>query len=382
MNFSLSEEQELLLASIRELIQRDFPEDYFRQNYQDHRFPKEFMNALAENGISLLGVPEELGGIPSDMLTQVLAIEEVARNGAPGYMMVNALCVHNMVKFGTPEQLEKTAASAQEGIPGYSLLFTEPQAGSDNNGLATTATRKNGKVYINGQKTFITFAKDSPYMLVLARDAEPVDPKRCYTMWWVDPTAAGVKIQDLRKIGWHMVSNCEVFFDNVEVEESAMVGKPGYGFIHLMENFEVERLVIAAYSLGAAVCAFEDAAKYANQRVQFGQPIGQFQMIQLKLTQMAIKIQNMKNFVYKVAWECDNKLPMRLSSPMCKVYCAQAAGEVIDDAVQIMGGLGYIEESRVARLWRDIRVSRIAGGTDEVMVYIAGRQILKQYENK
>ena len=237
-------------------------------------------------------------------------------------------------------------------------------------------------MYLNGQKTFITFAKDSPYTLVLARDAEPVDPKRCFSMWWVDPKSPGVKIQDLRKIGWHMVSNCEVFLDNVEVDESDLIGKAGYGFIHLMENFEVERLVIAAYSLGAAVCAFEDAVKYANQRVQFGQPIGQFQMIQLKLTEMAIKIQNMKNFVYKVAWECDNQLPMRVSSPMCKVYCAQAAGEVIDDAVQIMGGLGYIEESRVSRLWRDIRVSRIGGGTDEIMVYIAGRQILKQYENK
>lgn len=382
MDFRLSEEQELLLASIRELIQRDFPEDYFRKCDEERRFPGEFMKALADNGISLLGVPEDLGGIPSDMLTQVLAIEEIARNGAPGYMMVNALCVHNMVKFGSREQLEKTAASAQNGIPGYSLLFTEPQAGSDNNRLATTATHKNGKVYLNGQKTFITFAKDSPYMLVLARDAEPIDPKRCFSMWWVDPKAPGVKIQDLRKIGWHMVSNCEVFLDNVEVDESDLIGKAGHGFIHLMENFEVERLVIAAYSLGAAVCAFEDAAKYANQRIQFGQPIGQFQMIQLKLTEMAIKIQNMKNFVYRVAWECDNKLPMRVSSPMCKVYCAQAAGEVIDDAVQIMGGLGYIEESRVSRLWRDIRVSRIGGGTDEIMVYIAGRQILKQYENK
>lgn len=235
-------------------------------------------------------------------------------------------------------------------------------------------------MYLNGQKTFITGAKDYPYMLVLARNPEPEDPKRCFTLWWLDPNSPGVKRNNLHKVGWHMVSNCEVFLDNVELEESDMVGQEGYGFIHMMQNFDIERLVIAAHSLGVAECAFEDAARYANQRIQFGQNIGQFQMIQLKLTQMAIKIQNMKNMVYRTAWECDNDLSMRLSAPMCKLYCAQSACEVIDDAMQILGGLGYTDDSRVSRFWRDTRVNRIGGGTDEIMVYISARQILKQYE--
>lgn len=382
MDFRLTEEQELLLASIREMMQRDFGDDYFRKCDEERRFPVEFMTAMAENGISLLGVPEEFDGIPADMLTQVLAIEEITRMGGTGYLLTNALCVHNMVHWGSREQLELTAASAQKGIPAYSLLFTEPQAGSDNNLLTTTATRKNGKVYLNGQKVFITGARDFPYMLVLARDPEPKDPKRCFTMWWVDPSAPGVKIQDLHKIGWHQVSNCEVYFDNVEIEESAMVGKEGYGFIHLMKNFEIERLVIAAYSTGMARCAFEDAVKYANQRVQFGQPIGQFQMIQEKIADMAIKIENMRNYIYKVAWQSDNDESLRISSALCKRFCAKTAGEVVDDAMQIMGGVGYTEDVRVSRVWRDVRINRMAGGTDEVMVYIAARQILKEFENK
>ena len=380
MDFRLTEEQELLLASVREMMQRDFPDEYFRKCDLDRRFPIEFMTAMAENGISLLGVPEEFDGVPADMLTQILIIEELARMGGTGYLLTNALCVHNMVSWGSREQLEKTVESAQKGIPAYSLLFTEPQAGSDNNLLTTTATRSNGKVYLNGQKTFITGARDFPYMLVLARDAEAKDPKRCFTMWWVDPQAPGVKIQDLVKIGWHQISNCEVYFDNVELEESAMVGKEGYGFIHLMKNFEIERLVIAAYACGMARCAYEDAVRYANQRQQFGQAIGQFQMIQEKIVDMAIQIENMHNFICKVAWQNDNNETLRISSALCKRFCAKAAGEVIDAAMQVMGGVGYTEDVRISRLWRDVRITRMAGGTDEIMVYIAARQILKEYE--
>ena len=380
MDFRLTEEQELLLASVREMMQRDFPDEYFRKCDLDRRFPVEFMTAMAENGISLLGVPDEFDGVPADMLTQILIIEELARMGGTGYLLTNALCVHNMVSWGSRDQLEKTVESAQKGIPAYSLLFTEPQAGSDNNLLATTATRSNGKVYLNGQKTFITGARDFPYMLVLARDAEAKDPKRCFTMWWVDPQAPGVKIQDLVKIGWHQISNCEVYFDNVELEESAMVGKEGYGFIHLMKNFEIERLVIAAYACGMARCAYEDAVRYANQRQQFGQAIGQFQMIQEKIVDMAIQIENMHNFICKVAWQNDNNETLRISSALCKRFCAKAAGEVIDAAMQVMGGVGYTEDVRISRLWRDVRITRMAGGTDEIMVYIAARQILKEYE--
>ncbi|MCZ9077687.1 acyl-CoA dehydrogenase [Escherichia albertii] len=380
MDFSLSEEQELLLASIRELITRSFPEAYFKRCDETRTFPHEFFNALAESGIGLLGIPEEFGGVPTDMMTQVLVLEEIAHMGAPAYIMTEGKCIHNMQRFGNDEQLQKTAEAGLTGIPAYSLAFTEPQAGSDNNRIATTYTRKNGKVYLNGQKTFITGAKDYPYMLVLARNPEPEDPKRCFTLWWLDPTSPGVKLNSLHKVGWHMVSNCEVFLDDVELEERAMVGREGYGFIHMMENFEIERLVIASHSLGVAECAFEDAARYANQRIQFGKNIGQFQMIQLKLTQMAVKIQNMKNMVYRTAWECDNNLSMRLSAPMCKLYCAQSACEVIDDAMQILGGLGYTDDSRVSRFWRDTRVNRIGGGTDEIMVYISAREILKQYD--
>ncbi|EFA7467853.1 electron transfer flavoprotein [Escherichia coli] len=226
MDFSLTEEQELLLASIRELITTNFPEEYFRTCDQNGTYPREFMRALADNGISMLGVPEEFGGIPADYVTQMLALMEVSKCGAPAFLITNGQCIHSMRRFGSAEQLRKTAESTLEtGDPAYALALTEPGAGSDNNSATTTYTRKNGKVYINGQKTFITGAKEYPYMLVLARDPQPKDPKKAFTLWWVDSSKPGIKINPLHKIGWHMLSTCEVYLDNVEVEESDMVGE-------------------------------------------------------------------------------------------------------------------------------------------------------------
>ena len=332
---------------------------------------------------ALLGVPEEFGGIPADYVTQMLALMEVSKCGAPAFLITNGQCIHSMRRFGSAEQLRKTAESTLEtGDPAYALALTEPGAGSDNNSATTTYTRKNGKVYINGQKTFITGAKEYPYMLVLARDPQPKDPKKAFTLWWVDSSKPGIKINPLHKIGWHMLSTCEVYLDNVEVEESDMVGEEGMGFLNVMYNFEMERLINAARSTGFAECAFEDAARYANQRIAFGKPIGHNQMIQEKLALMAIKIDNMRNMVLKVAWQADQHQSLRTSAALAKLYCARTAMEVIDDAIQIMGGLGYTDEARVSRFWRDVRCERIGGGTDEIMIYVAGRQILKDYQNK
>lgn len=153
MDFSLTEEQELLLASIRELITSNFPEEYFRTCDQTGTYPKEFMQALAENGISMLGVPEEFGGIPADYVTQMLALMEISKCGAPAFLITNGQCIHSMRRFGSAEQLRKTAESTlATGDPAYALALTEPGAGSDNNSATTTWTRKHGKVYLNAKK--------------------------------------------------------------------------------------------------------------------------------------------------------------------------------------------------------------------------------------
>ncbi len=378
MDFKLTEQQELLMESFREFLARECTNDYIKECDQKHEYPEKLFKALTDAGFSMLGVPEEYGGTHVDNLTLTLINYEYAKAGGPMGWPFN-LTVDDMLTFGNEEQKKITMECAKAGVAPFSLLITEPGAGSDNSSMSTTATRENGKVYINGQKTFITGAKEKPYMLVMTRDLSNPDPAKAMSMWMVPRDAKGVTIEPLEKIGWHTTTVCSVYLDNVEVEEKDLVGEEGKGFIQLMKNFELERLNMAARTLGIAEAAFEDAARYANQRVQFGEKIGNFQLIQEKLTYMALKVENMRNLVFKCAWERDNGIPINLSATLAKLYCTQAGFEVVDDAMQVMGGMGYTENTRVSRLWRDSRVYRLAAGADQIMIRVAGRSILKKY---
>jgi alkylation response protein AidB-like acyl-CoA dehydrogenase len=365
-------------------MERSCTEDYMKECYEQHRYPQEFVDALNESGFSMLGVPEEHGGTPVDTLTLMLVAEEICRNGGPHFVFGQVLSIADMLEFGSPAQQEACMAEVTAGRVGFVLGFTEPQAGSDSNAIATTFTRRDGKVYINGHKTFMSNALRASYMLCLARNAQPEageSKKNAFTMWWLPMAAPGVTVEPLKKIGWHMMDTCEVYLDNVELDESDLVGVEGDGFMQLMTNFEVERLLMAASLLGMAECAFEDAARYANQRIQFGKPIGSFQLTQEKITYSKLRIENMRNLIHKTAWKIDNGQPVQIDSALAKLYCAQEANKVIDDCMQIMGGIGYTADCRISRLWLDARVQRIGGGTDEVMIHIAGRSILKEYRD-
>ncbi|SHN88289.1 acyl-CoA dehydrogenase [Desulfitobacterium chlororespirans] len=381
MDFKKTEEQELLLESLRELLTREMPESYLKECDEQHQYPTKLAKALVDNGFSLLGIPEEYGGTPADILTQILVIEEIAKAGGPFYLFTTAMQIDDMLTFGNEEQIRLTMEHAiKTGDAAFCLGITEPQAGSDDNAMLASATRKNGKVYLNGHKTFISGADRAPYILFFTRDVNAPNPHKAVSSWWVPMDAPGITIEPIHKVGTWVNSACDVYFNDVEVEEKDLVGKEGEGFMNLMKNFEIERLALMAGCLGWAECAFEDAARYANQRVQFGKPIGTYQLTQEKITNMYVKIENMRNMIYKSCWEKDNKISVQISSAMAKYYCAKACNEVIDDAVQIFGGIGYTSDHRVSRLWRDARVKRIGGGTDEIMIHILGRAILKQYK--
>lgn len=381
MDFRTTDEQELLLESLREVMDRACPESYMKECNDQHRYPTELVDALAESGFTMLGVPEEYGGTPVDTQTLMLVAEEITKNGGPHFVFGQALSIADMLEFGNDVQKQQCMEEVSAGRVGFVLGFTEPQAGSDSSAIATTFTRRDGKVYLSGHKTFMSNALRSKYMLCLARNADATGSEsktNALSMWWLPMDAKGVTIEPLQKIGWHMMDTCEVYLEDVELDESDLVGVEGNGFMQAMVNFEVERLLMAAQLLGMAECAYGDAARYANQRIQFGKPIGAFQLIQQKITSMALKIENMRNLVAKTAWKIDNGEPVQIDSALAKLYCAQAANEVIDDAMQIFGGIGYTTDCRVSRLWVDARVQRIGGGTDEVMIHIAGRQLLKQ----
>ena len=383
MDFARTEEQELLLESLQTVMERGNFESYFRECDENHQFPDQAVEALVEAGFASLGIPEELGGTPTDILTQIMVAEEAHALGYPSLCWINfSTEVDDILSFGNKEQQEKVISYALQGKKPFTLGFTEPQAGSDSAAMSTTATKRDGKVYINGNKTFNTSADRAPYMLCVCRSGIKENPYKDFSMYLFPMDAPGVTIEKLSKVGNNMCGTYEVHLDNVECEESDLVGEECKGFYQLMKNFEVERLTICAANVGMARCAYDEALRYAAQREQFGKPIGTFQLIQEKLVDMRIKIENMQNLLYKTAWKKMQGESIMIDSSLVKRYTGKAAFEVIDDAMQIMGGIGYTDDCRISRLWRDQRVYRIMAGTEEIMVHTAGRAIVKEAQGR
>lgn len=376
MDFNLTEDQELMVQAVRELMTRENWEPYFAECDEKHEYPERWVAALAELGIDTLMLSEEDGGIGGSWVTLALVWEELGRLGGPTYVLYQLTTLGGLLELGTQEQADKIRALLGTGKQISNSAMTEPGAGSSFAKMATTYTRRDGKIYLNGHKTFITSSKYVPYLTVMARDSENMDS---YTQFFVDMTKAGITKEPLDKLGLRMDSCCEIYFDNVELEETDVFGVEGEGFKQTVNDFELERFAVAACDYGWALCAFEDAMKYANQREQGGEVIGRYQLIQLKAAEMKIKLTNMRNMLMEIGWKADNGLLGRGDCSAAKYYCTHAAAEVVDDAIQILGGLGVTGNHRAARMWRDLRVERISGGTDEMMILTAGRAALKEY---
>lgn len=385
MDFSYTDEQELLVESVKEFCERNFDEKKIAEMYDAGGISDEILQAYMEAGFGLMGIPEELGGVPCDRVTLGVLVEALGRYTAcVTPMLNNTLSILDMIDFGNEQQVQMCLEAYMEsGKPLFSLGFSEPAAGSDNASL-TSVTRKqeDGTYILNGQKTWVTQGEVFPYVLVVAKDEDPSKDNRSMSMWLISTDTPGVSTAPLHKIGQKIMPFCEMYFDDVKLTEDMRVGEPGQGFINLMKNFEMERALIIAQSLGNAQAAMDDAAAYVNERVTFGKPIAAYQMIQQKLTDMEIALQNTRNMLYHTLWMMDQGQSTRIESALLKRYGAQQCAMVCSEALQIYGGLGYTTETRVGRLWSDSRGNQIAGGTDEIMAYIAGRQLAKKYARK
>lgn len=244
MDFRMTEEQELLLDGLRELMERECSEDYIKQCDAEGRPPVEFYKALVDNGYGLLGCPESVGGTPVDNLTLMLVKEEICRLGGPIHALTSMFHVDMMKEFGTEEQLEKCMAEINEGRMPFCSGFSEPQAGSDSHAILTSYVRReDGKIEINGHKTFISMAGLCPYMACLARDF--TREGEYFTMFFVPMDAPGVKTAPLHKIGWNMNPTYEVYLENVVVEEKDIIGKEGEAFKQHMVGVSDSETIIA-----------------------------------------------------------------------------------------------------------------------------------------
>ncbi|MDK8816760.1 crotonobetainyl-CoA dehydrogenase [Winkia sp. UMB6473-AN360BR] len=376
MDFSLTDEQQLMVDGFTELMNSRNWETYFHECDEKHEYPEEWVKAICDLGFDRILLPEEYDGFGADWTTLCAAYEVLGRAGGPTYILYQLPGWDTVLREGTEKQKETILSFVGSGKQMLNYAMTEPSAGSSWDDMRTTYTRKNGKVYLNGHKTFQTSAMKVPYMVVMARNSEDMS---VYTEWFVDMSKEGVTREPLQKLGLRMDSCAEVYFDNVELEEEDLFGTEGNAFMRGVKDFDLERYLVALTNYGQAYCAFEDAAKYANQRIQGGQAIARHQLIQQKFADMKVALTNMRNMLYEIAWKQENGLLGRGDCSMAKYYCSHASFEVVDSALQVLAGVGITGEHRVQRFYRDLRVDRVSGGTDEMMILTAGRAALRDY---
>jgi len=382
MDFAFTDEQELLRESVREWCSRHFTEEKIKQWYAEGGMPDDVTKSWVDAGFGFLGIPEEHGGTSCDNVTLGVVMEELCHQAAAWVpITLTMLLMFDIVHLGTPEQIKMVMdAYRATGKSLMVLAVSEPGAGTDNMAMSTTAhEREDGKIVLNGQKTWVTNGEKAPYVMVIAKDEDPSPKNPNMSLWFFPTDTPGVSTSPLHKIGATINPFCDMYLDNVVIDKSCLLGERGKGFMNLMKNFEFERCVAVATAIGEAQAAMDDAAAYASQRIAFGKPISTYQLIGEKLTDMEIALENSRNMLYKTLWKLDNKMPVQIDAALLKRYAVPACTQVCSEAMQIFGGLGYTTETRVNRCWLDCRGLEIGGGTTEIMVHIAGRQLAKKY---
>jgi butyryl-CoA dehydrogenase len=362
-------------------------------------FPWENIKAMGELG--LLGVPwsEALGGAGMDQLSYYITIHEMAKVDASHALTISAhtnLGTSPIVEFGTEEQKQRYVPLLASGrvLGGFGL--TEPGAGSDAGGTATTAVDKGDHYLLNGSKIFITHAGVGEIFSVTAR-TEPGRGNKGITSFivtkdTVDLDQAGAlgvgHVADLpktrgvragkkeEKMGWRASDTRELIFEDAVVPKENVLGQVGQGFINFLKTLDAGRIGIAALSLGIAEGAYDEALRYAGVRKQFGRPIGSFQGVNFQLADMALEIEAGTHLLYHAAWLKQNGRPFKKEAAMAKLFCSELAMRATTKAVQIFGGYGYTTEYPVERMMRDAKVCEIGEGTSEIQRMVIARQIL------
>lgn len=385
MDFSLTDDQELMIESAREYAERYFTDEAVKQAYEvDHHISVEAAMAYREAGFMHMGLPEDIGGIPVDKLTEILLVEKLHEfTGVVLPFVTDFNTITDVIDFGTKEQQE-LIMNAIENVESTCIACTaisEPAAGSDNNAM-TCVTRKQpvGTYLLNGQKTWVTLGGLSLYTMVVAKDEDPSYENDKYSLWLVPNDAEGFTVASLEKVGQQAIPFVDQFFDNVVVTEEQRIGEAGMGWKLLMKKLEFERCLVVASSLGLAQAALNDAGAYANDRVAFKEPIARISMIQQHLCEMENIIENVRWRLYRTVTMLDNGESTRLESALLKGYACRELTRVADLAMSIYAAIGYTKEMRIGRIWADLRGNEMGGGTTEVMEYIAGRQLAKKYK--
>tara|TARA_Y100001970_G_scaffold271982_1_gene368126 strand:+ start:284 stop:1438 length:1155 start_codon:yes stop_codon:yes gene_type:complete len=374
-----SEEHLMLKQMVSEFAEKEI-KPFAQEIDSKSQFPRDIIDKMSKLG--LLGIPwdEKYGGIGMDTLSLVIAIEEIAKvctSTAVTMMAHTSLGSGPIAYFGTDQQKQKYLTQLAKGKILGAFGLTEPNAGSDAGNTQTTAELKDDFYLINGQKSFCTNAGESGIITITAKVLNKDSSKENIGAFIVDSDSKGVTFgSPEKKMGWKGSDTRSVFFENVKIPKTNILGDPEKGFSQFLETLSGGRITIGGLSLGIAQGAFNAATKYSKEREAFGKEINKFQGVSFKISDMATRIEAAKHLVYHAAWLKDNKLPFIKEAAMAKLFSSETAMYVTTEAIQIHGGYGYIKEYNVERYFRDAKILEIGEGTSEIQRIVIAREIL------
>jgi alkylation response protein AidB-like acyl-CoA dehydrogenase len=370
MNFDLTPEQKEIQKAASDFANGEFDKEAILELERNHRFPFAYLKKACELGFIGIHYPEAYGGQGYGVFENALIVEALCRkdSGVGVCLSIANFSSEIILRAGSEEQKKKYLVPLTRGEAICAGAFTEPDHGSDITKVLTTAAKDGNGYLINGVKTFISNGTIADFVIVLCQSDSRAKPShRGMSTIIVEKGSEGFEVSDLgEKMGIKMTSTTEMSFDQVRVPEKNLIGDWNRGFYQVLEFFDESRVMVAAQALGMAQGAFDRALDYAKQRAQFGQKLAEFQVIQHKLADMATQIEAARSLVYKAGWNFDQgRIDPRLTS-MAKMYAGRVAVEVCQEAIQILGGYGYMLENEVERYYRDARITEIYEGTREI----------------
>jgi short-chain 2-methylacyl-CoA dehydrogenase len=380
MDFSLNEEQLAIRDTCREFAEQEI-KPLAEEIDQTGQFPYAVIKQMGELGLLGLPFPEEYGGAGADFLSYCLAIEEISRGDASVGITMEAhtsLGATPFYLFGSPAQKQQYLPLLAGGQQLWSFGLTEPEAGSDSGGTRTRAVLRDGFWHINGSKAFITNAGTDMTggVTITAVTGQLPDGHKEITNIIVPKSTPGYTIgKAYKKMGWKASDTRPLSFEDCSIPEGDILGQTGEGFKQFMQILDAGRIAIAALSVGLAQACLDEALSYAQTRKQFGQPIGKFQAIQFKLADMDTEIELARLMYYKAAWLHMQGKPYSREASMAKLFASETAKRAADQAVQIHGGYGFMDEYPVSRYWRNVKVNEIGEGTSEVQRMIIAKHL-------
>ena len=379
MDFRFTEEQEAFRQTIRKFIERETSRELDRQLEEEGRFPFELAEKMAETGLLGLPFPEQYGGVGGTVMDFVIAAEELAygSEAACGLFLGPVFFAGEQIYLnGSEEQKKKYLPQIAKGKLRGAFALTEPDAGSDASAITTGAVPDGDDYVINGQKTMISGADIADLIMTCTKTDKECRRYEGITIFIVPGKAEGLTVRKMKKLGNNILSTCELFFDNVRVPKENILGGPeglNQGWMHMINNLDVERIMIAALYTAIAQRAYDDALAYAKERKQFGKPISQYQMIQQLLADMLVEIRASRLLTYHAAWLKEQGEFCSTEASIAKIHATEAARKVTIDGMQVLGGYGYMMEYDMQRYVRNALLGTIGGGTNQIQRLIIAK---------